>query len=204
LFAASVALIATFGIAACGGDDDDDAAATDPTTLDSAAATTPEDTSDVTLSVDDTSGSTPTDGTGGGEVGTQDEYVEAAAEGFPIQDEELDGCIAEAMITDDVYAAIEESGVTTDAFRDSGPAGAGIVLDEAQANEVADGMAACGDLIGEVLSGNESCATDVLSNEQIAQYISFTLFSVEPSAELQSAYDAVETCLAETATTTTG
>ena len=114
LFAASVAMLATFAFAACGDDDDDtsattDAEATADTAVDVTTGATATDASSETSG--DVEGTTREDGSAG-EVGEREEYVEAASEGFPTDDEEFAGCIGEAIISDDVYAAIEEAGVT--------------------------------------------------------------------------------------------
>jgi hypothetical protein len=202
LFAASVVMLATFACVACGGDDDDASATTDVATSEPDATSEPSATSGET----DTAG-TSDDGTTPavtGEVGTREDYVEAAKSGFPVEDEDLAACIAEALITDDVYARIQELGVTAADFGDSGPTALGITLNEEQATAMAEEIVACGDLLDALLADDaaRACAEEHLSSEQFAQYVSFTLYAVEPSDELQAAYDAMDECVTATATTT--
>ena len=158
------------------------------------------DTTDTTgTDVDDTTSSS-----GSGEVGSREDYVAAAKAGFPVDDEELGDCIAEALITDDVLAQIEQLGITQQQFEDEGPEGTGITLDEEQARTMAEDVAACGDLAAAVLDDEdaEACAADNMSNEQLAQYVTFNLFSVDTPDDLQAAYDAMDECMRETVTTT--
>ena len=67
--------------------------------------------------------------------------MEAASAQLQIEDDEFAGCVAEAIVSDDVYDQIEELGVTVEGFADTGPAGQGITLDEDQADAVAGDVA---------------------------------------------------------------
>lgn len=204
---ASVAAVAVLVVGACGGDDDDaepdateataETSAVDETTSTEAAST------DTAGGSDDTTDGT-TSGTAGGEVGTREEYVEAAKAEVEFEDAEINDCVAEAIVSDEVYEAIQTAGLTVDAFSETGPSGA-VDIDEAQAQAVAAEMAECGDLISQVLTDEAelACATENLSNEQLAEFLALSLFGLEPGAELQDANAAVEECLAS-ATTTTG
>jgi len=204
---ASVAMVAAFALAACGGDDDDDTADT------SGSLTVETVESDETVATDGTAATSGTDVTdetdgttgssGGGEVGAREDYVAAAVSQLQIEDEEVATCVAEALVSDDVYDQIEELDVTVEGFSDTGPAGQGITLDQGQAEAVASDVAACGDIVALLLEGDELvCAEDHLSSEQMAQNVSFTLFGVDRTEELQAAFDAMEECLSATATTT--
>jgi hypothetical protein len=195
-------MAATLGLAACGGDDDDTSSTTE---VDVTVGT---DDTDVTITEDtavddtsDTDGSAPT--TGSGEVGSQDDYVAAAKEEIASEfdDQDLADCMGEAMVSDDVYAAIEEAGMTVEAFSADGPAGLG--LDEAAADEVASDFAECGDLLPEIVAEEQlDCAEENISNEQVAELLAYTLLELELSADVQDASDAVDVCM-EAATTTT-
>ena len=106
LFAASLAPVATLALVACGDDDDDDTSATtetvDPTeTTEGKEATESTGTTDTTDTADttETSVGDTTASSAGGEVGSREDYVEAATAGFPVEDEDLAACIAEALIT---------------------------------------------------------------------------------------------------------
>ena len=209
LVTATVAAVATLALVACGGDDDDDTSTTTDTeataeTVDTSETTETSETFDNSdtsaTGVDDTAATS-----GSGEVGSREDYVEAAKAGFPVDDDALGDCIAEALISDEVFALIEDLGVTAEQLEDEGPNGAGITLDEDQATAVADDVAACGDLPAAVLEDEAelACATENMSNEQFAQYITFTLFSVTPSPDLQAAYEAMDECMRGSTTSTT-
>ena len=203
--AASVALLATLAFAACGDDDDDDTAdATAATTLEATTATV------ATAGSADTAGSETTSETGsstpssgGGEVGSQEDYVEAAKSEVQFEDQEINDCVAAAIVSDDVYAAIQDAGLTVDDFQADGPISLGIEEDIADA--VATEMAACGDLIPQVLTDEDeqACAEGNIDNDQMAQFLSLSLFGLQPTEDLQVANDAVQACLTEAATTTT-
>ena len=210
LLAASVATLATFALAACG-DDDDTTDATDVTLSTEVDETTPtEDTAtDDTIAPDDTTDAT-TDGTtsssGGGEVGSQEEYLEAAREQLPIEDEEIRDCVAEALVSDDIYAAIQDAGMTVDTFNAEGPGSLG--LDESAAQAVADDLAACGDLASQFSANADptrlQCLEENMDGDQIAAALAFEILSVDPPAELEAAQDAVQECVDAASPTTTG
>ena len=205
--AASVALLATIAFAACG--DDDDADTTDApaaTTADDSAAPADSATA-ATEGTDSTEDSAATDGStpssGSGEVGSQDDYIEAAKSEVQFEDEEINDCVAAAIVSDDVYAAIEDAGLTVEDFQADGPVSLGIEEDTARA--VAAEMADCGDLIPQVLTdeAEQACAQDNITNDQMAEFLSLSLFGLQPTDDLQAANDAVEACLDEAGTTTT-
>ena len=195
LFAASVAGLATIALAACGGDDDD------TTTSDTASS----DTATDETPTDETSavGSTPT--SGGGEVGSQEDYVAAAQEeiGAEFDDAELAECVGEAMVNDDVYAAIETAGLTVEQFSEDGPEG--LSVDQDVADQVAADFAACGDLLPQIASEDDelACAEENISNEQIGEFLAYSLFGLEQSDEVQSASEAVDACISAATTPTT-
>ena len=202
LFAAPVALIASFALVACGGDDDDDTSATTEAT-EPAEATTGSTGSTATTGTTAESGTGGTTATsGGGEVGSQDDYIEATQGEISDEFGELGDCVSEALVNDDVYAAIQEAELSVEQFAEDGPAG--LSLDAAVAETVGADMAACGDLLAELFEGTDlSCATDNLTNEQAAAGLAYNVLGLEPTAELQSAFDAVDACLAESTATTT-
>ena len=65
----------------------------------------------------------------GGEVGSREEYVETTAEEISDEFGDLADCVAEALINDDVYAAIQAAGLTLEQFQEDGPTG--ITVDDA-------------------------------------------------------------------------
>ena len=203
LLTASVAMVAAFALAACGGDDDDD-----DTSATSASLTVESVEPDETVATDgtdETGGTTdvPTGSSGGGEVGDRQEYVDAAVAQLQMEDEDAADCVAEAIVSDDVFAQIEELGVTVDGFSETGPAGQGVTIDEDQAREMADELTGCGDIAQLLLDGDDlTCAEDTMTNDQMAQYLSFSLFGVDPDEELQEAFGAMQACTTGTATTT--
>jgi hypothetical protein len=208
LVTATVAALATLALVACGGDDDDDTSATIETevTADTTDATDPTDTSETTDTSDpsDTAVDDTTESTGAGEVGPREDYVAAAKEGFPVDDDALGECIAEALISDDVFTQIEDLGVSAEQLQEEGPQGVGIVLGQDQATAMAEEVAACGVVPADVLEDEAElgCAEELMSNEVFAQYITFTLFRVAPTPDLQAEYEAMEDCMGGTATTT--
>jgi hypothetical protein len=205
--------LATFALAACGDDDDNDTTnGSDVTLSTDVDETTPtEDTTtegttgDDTIAPDDTTDGT-TSSSGGGEVGERDEYLETAREQLPLEDEEIRGCVAEAIVNDDIYAAIQEAGLTVEAFASEGLDGLGV--DEATAEQVGSDLAACGDLVAEVVADadetEQRCATDNITNDQISELLAFTFLGLDPSDEVQQANDAVEECIDAASPTTTG
>ena len=111
--------------------------------------------------------------------------------------------VAAAIVSDDVYAAIQDAGLTVDDFQADGPVSLGI--EEDTARDVAAEMADCGDLIPQVLTDDaeQACAQDNITNDQMAEFLSLSLFGLQPTDDLQAANDAVEACLDEGSTTTT-
>ena len=203
---ASVAIVAAFALAACGGDDDDDTATSPPeATLSTDVDPTTVDTATDDTATDETSevGSTPT--SGGGEVGSQEDYVAAAQEeiGAEFDDAELADCVGEAMINDDVYAAIETAGVTVEQFAADGPAG--LSVDQDVADQVAADFAACGDLVPQIASEDDelACAEENITNEQVATFLAYSLFGLDQSEDVQTASEAVDECISAASTTTT-
>ena len=165
--------------------------------------TATDETTEVTGDTSDTSDTTPGSGTGGGEVGTQDEYVEATATAVGYEDEAFNQCIAEAVVSDEVYAAIEESGRTVEEFQSGGPADLG--LEEEQVMAVADEMAACGDLIPQVVQNEDerACVEASIDNNQMAQVLALSTFGLELTEELNAASDEVDACVEGLSATTT-
>ena len=208
--AASVAVLATIAFAACGDDDDATDTTDAPAATEVEETTAPDDTATAATegtTDDSTDGSLdPADSTpssGGGEVGSQDDYIEAAKSEVQFEDQEINDCVAAAIVSDDVYAAIEEAGLTVEDFQADGPISLGI--EEDTARDVAAEMADCGDLIPQVLTdeAEQACAQDNITNDEMAEFLSLSLFGLQPSDDLQAANDAVEACLDEAATTTT-
>lgn len=199
--------LATFAFAACGGDDDDDTTDGSDVTLSTEVdGTTPtEDTATDDTTVDDTTDGT-TSSSDSGEVGSQEEYIEATKSEVSFEDTDLNDCVAEAVVSDEVYAAIQDAGLTVEAYQSEGPDG--LDLDEAAAQVMADDLAACGDLVGQVLAGADdvqlACAEEHISNQQIAEFLAFSLLGLEPSSDVTDANDAVDECIAAASTTTTG
>jgi hypothetical protein len=77
---------------------------------------------------------------------------------------------------------------------------------EDQATSVADDIAACGDLLPQILSDDEdqlNCARQSLSNKQVGRLLSYSLFEIDLPADLKAANEAVSKCVGETATPAT-
>jgi hypothetical protein len=191
---AALAVTAATLLAACGDDDDSTAttastASTESTTSGTSTASSGSDTTDASA--------TTTAGSGGGEVGSKQDYVDAAESAIRFDDEDLRGCVAEALVSDDVYAAIQKAGLSVDDFK-TGQSMDKLSVSEDQAAAVADEMAACGDLLPEILPDDEdqlSCAKGNMSNDQVAQLLSYSLFQIDLPEDLQAANDAVEKCV---------
>lgn len=187
-------------LVACGDDDDDDTSAT-------TAPTSAVDGSSVaTTAVAGTDGTTAasTSGSGGGEVAAQQEYVDAASDEIGEDFGDLADCAAEALINDDVYAAIQQAGLTLDQFKEDGPVG--LALDDSAVQGVGADLAACGDVLGQVIPSDEeeavACAEQHITNEQAAAAIAYDVLGAEPNAELQTAIDDFQACIDETTATT--
>jgi hypothetical protein len=177
----AAAVVVTSLLSACG---DDDSATTTTTVATGGSASS----SDVS-----TSGSSKQD------------YINAAEAGIPFEDEQIRGCVAQALISDDVYAAIKKAGVSVEDFT-SGESQAQISVSQEQAASVAKDMAACGELLPQVIRGDEqqlTCAQDNITNQQLAQALSYSLFGVELPEDVQAANQAVGDCIRDTATATT-
>jgi len=220
LFAASVAMVATLGLAACGDDDDDTTSSTDvdvtlstedteiTVTDDTEVSVTVGDTIDTTDigdtadTGDTTDSSTPT--SGGGEVGSQDDYLTVARGQLPLEDEDIRDCVAEALVSDEIYEAIEDAGMTVDTFESDGPGALG--LDQAAAEALGDDLAGCGDIASQFAADADNarlqCLQENMDEEQIADALAFEILEVEEPADLQAAEDAVDAC-ADAGTTTT-
>lgn len=204
---ASVAAVATFALAACGGDDDDSTDATEAPIDSAAVDPTVETVVDPTDSVggSETTTDATTDGTeGGGEVGARDDYVEAITAEIEedMEDPSQAECFAEALVSDDVYAAIEEQGLTVEEFG-AGPSS--LDIDQAQAETIAGDLAGCGELADQ-FGGSETettCLTENLDNEQLALLVTLAAFELQPTDELLAAQDDVSACVAAATTTTT-
>jgi hypothetical protein len=209
---ASVAIVAAFALSACGGDDDDDTADTSGSltveTIETDETVATDGTADTAVT-DETVGTDATDGTtgtsGSGEVGSQEDYVAAAQEeiGAQFDDAELADCVGEAMINDDVYAAIETAGLTVEQFSEDGPAGLSVEQDVA--DQVAADFAACGDLLPQIASEDDelACAEENITNEQVGEFLAYSLFGLEQNDEVRAASDAVDQCISASTTPTT-
>ncbi|MET0460518.1 MAG: hypothetical protein ABW195_14800 [Ilumatobacteraceae bacterium] len=208
--AAAIAVLLTVTLAACGGDDDD-ADSTTATGVTSTADTADDTAVTVAGSADtavivtvgtdvDTSSAT-----GGGEVGTEDEYVEAAAAAIPWEDEEMSECAAVAIIDAIGYEQIQEVGVSVEQFGDVGPLESGLTIDEDSVSAVSSDVAACGDVLEQLTFGlgdeERSCVGANLDNEQLAESIVAPLFGLDPSADVAAGEDAIDECLREATTT---
>ncbi len=199
-FVASVAVLAALSLAACGDDDD----SSDTTSAAAAATTAPASADSGAVT---STGATPS--SAAGEVGTKDDYVQGATDEITSNgtaDPAMAGCMAEAIVSDEVYAAIQDAGVTVDQFRSGDLASNGVTVTDDQAAGIAGDMSACGDLIAQLASSadEEGCISASFSNEQVAELVVASVFGLQPSAELETANSEVGACLAALVTTTTG
>jgi hypothetical protein len=190
---AAVALVAATLLAACGDDDDDSTASTTAATTTATASSTASSSGASTSSGTETT----TGSSGGGEVGTQQDYVDTATEEIRFEDEDIGGCVAEAIVSDKVYAAIQKAGLTVEDFKNGTESIGTLSIDEAEATSVAHDMAACGDLLSQALSDEHelACAKESLSNEEYAQGLSYQLFGIDPPADLKEKSDAIGKCV---------
>jgi hypothetical protein len=196
----AVALAATTLFAACGDDDDSTASTSASTTASTSGASASTSGSETTGST----ASTATSGSGG-EVGSKQDYVDAAESAIQFEDEEIRGCVAEALVSDDVYAAIQKVGLSLDDFK-SGDSMDQLKVTEDQATSIADDIAACGDLLPQILSDDEdqlNCAKESLSNEQVGQLLSYSLFRIDLPEDLKTANTAIQACVEATASPST-
>jgi hypothetical protein len=179
---AALALVAATLLAACG-DDDDSTASTNPTASTTATSSSGSET---------TTGSS-----GGGEVGTKQDYVDAATEEIRFDDEDIGGCVAEAIVSDKVYAAIQKAGMTVEDFKNGTESIGSLSIDEAEAKSVAGEMAACGDLLSQAVTDEDqlACAKKSLSNEEFAQGLTYQLFGIDPTPELKEKNAAIGACI---------
>jgi hypothetical protein len=203
---AALAIATATMLAACG---DDDTASTTTGRAAGTTTTTSGSSSATSRSSNGTATTTVTSGSGG-TVGSKQDYVDAAASSIQFADEKIKGCVAEALVSDDVYAAIQKNKLSVDDFK-SGDSIDQLKVGQEEAASVATDMAACGELLPQILSGNEaqlSCATKSMSNEQIAKLLSYSLFGIDLPKDLQTANSAVQACVqgspAPTAPSTTG
>jgi hypothetical protein len=187
----AVALVAATLLAACGDDDDSTAS----TTASTSGASTPT-SSDATGSTAGSDTTTAASGSGG-EVGSKQEYVDAAESAIQFEDEEIKGCVAKALVSDDVYAAIQKVGLSVDDFK-AGDSMAKLEVSEGEATSVADEIAGCGELLPQILPDDEdqlNCAKESLSNDQVAKLLSYSLFKIDLPEDLKAANAAVEKCV---------
>jgi hypothetical protein len=197
---AALALAAATLLAACG-DDDDSTASTTASTSGAATSTSGSETSGSTAGSDTTTASSGS----GEEVGSQQDYVDAAESAIQFEDEDIRGCVAEALVSNDVYAAIQKVGLSVDAFK-SGDSMDKLEITEGQATSIADDISACGELLPQILSDDEdqlNCAKESLSNAQVGKLLSFALFQIELPDDLKAANEAVQACVGATATPST-
>lgn len=218
---ATVAALAALSFAACSSGDDDATDATDAsaeTTDDDATATTTESTessatTEVTEGTETTEASTETSASessvtstpaagssgGTGVVASQEEYIAAATEELRVEDNpELARCAAEAIVNDDVYAAIQEAGMDLEAFHDAAFVGNGVLIEQEVADAVASDIAACGNLTSSFSADDkeQNCLEASFDNVLIAEYLVAGLFGLTPSDEVLAADEAVTACMA--------
>lgn len=201
--AASLAVVATLALAACGDDDDDtsDTSGTEatvstvettdgPDTTSETEDTTGDTTSDTT---DGTTGDT-TEGTGGGEVGEREDYVAAAEAQLEDIEMEDPSCIAEAVISEDIYAAIQDAGLTVEEFETSGPGD--LEVDDATLDAAAEELAACEGLSAGMSDNDDqqACIDASFDNAELARLLTYTLFGQDVPEDLQAPNDEVEAC----------
>ena len=154
----------TLTLAACGDDSDsdsDDAAATTTPAVETTPGTDAPETTDE--AAPDTSGTGATGDTGSVAAGAMDRdaFVAAgvAALGMP---DESGQCLVEAVIDGADFDAIEESGVTPEAFWSSATplADIGLTEESDEIDDIADEIADCDDLIAAFAAGAEETVTD--------------------------------------------
>jgi hypothetical protein len=184
----AVAVTVAAVLAACGDDDDK--------TAGSAASTTVSTTATTGGASTPTSGSESTTASSGGEVGSKQDYIDAAESAIGFEDEDIRGCVAEAVVSDKVYASIQGAGLSVDDFK-TGNDLSTLKVTEDEATSIADDMAACGELLPQLISGDEAqlnCAKQNLSNVQTAQLLSFQLFGINLPEDLKTADAGVRQC----------
>ena len=207
--AASFVAVLALGLAACGGDDDDadGTAVTDVTSSEGSTDTadTADTAGDDTVTSDttetDADSSTPAGGTASGEVGTEEEYVEATSAAIPWDDEEMSDCAAVALIDAIGYDQITDAGITVEQFSTQGPGASGLTIDEDSLTDVSSEVAACGDVLAQLTTGMDDdqriCVEDNLDNEQLAELLVAPLFQLDPSDEVVAGSEAVDACIGE-------
>jgi hypothetical protein len=219
LAAASLAVVATLALAACGDDDDDttdesvatettqDVATTDDTvdvTTDDTTDDTTDETTDGTTDTTSEGVSDPlTDVTGGGEVGEREDYLTVAEDqlsGAGVEDPE---CVAAAIVTEDIHAAIEEAGLTVEEFTEQGPRG--VEVDDDTLEAAASDLAECGPLAESMADSEDqqACIEASFDNAELARLRIFTFFRGEVPEDLQDASDDVDACYQDLETETT-
>jgi|HigsolmetaAR201D_1030396.scaffolds.fasta_scaffold08198_4 hypothetical protein len=205
--AASIALVATITFAACGDDDDDDTTGTD------APAPTEVTDGPVTTEVPDTGGDMATTGdltddttadTFPDEVGEREDYVAALSTEIENVDADFAACLADAVLSDEVYADIQANEVTIRQFVEEGPSV--LSLDEGAIDQIASSMADCGELaelIPTIGDDERACVQEHMTNEQVATVLATQVLGFDLSDELDEANDAVEECIDELRSETT-
>ncbi|MBA3289390.1 MAG: hypothetical protein H0U21_15470 [Acidimicrobiia bacterium] len=206
--AAAIA-IAGLALVACGGDDDetDDPSGDTPaevaTTSDDpddsvTADTATDDTvADETVTVPDDSGSDV-----GEEYGEED-YVTAAADQLNLGDDDVDQCVAQAMVGAIGIEDLQATGIPPEDLVGQSMADAGLSMSEGELDLLADVVAGCGDLVELFAASDEGndaqddCLRELVSNELFAEAIVTELAGVEPSEELLVAQSAVQACAEE-------
>ncbi len=190
---AALAVAAATVLAACG---DDDTAGTSASTTASTSSESTTSTSETTETTGTTGSSgSSTGASGSGDVGSKQDYIDAAESAIGFGDEDIRGCVATAVVSDKVYAAIRQTGLSVDDFGAADSLGK-LKVSADEAASVADDMAACGDLLPQLISDEDrlTCAKENLSNTQVAQILAYSLFQVDLPEDLQTANNAVGQC----------
>ncbi len=195
---------AALALAACG--DDDDASTTDVTEATGASEVT--DVTEATAVTETTdAAATPTtggtEGTGGGEF-TEEDFVQAGVDDLEFGDEELERCLTQATIDAIGFDEITATGVSPEElFTENGLGAAGLSVPEERQEDLKTTVAGCGDLVelyvteGGASEAEAACAREHLTNEVMSELFVLSFVEAEPSAELQTASDAMDACIAE-------
>jgi hypothetical protein len=189
--AASIALVATITFAACGDDDDD-------TTGTESPAPTDVVTTDGPIATGDPDETTATGDTlVPGADADRDEYVAAAQEQLEGIGASDPACIAAALITEDIHAALVGAGITVEEFAQSGPGGAPV--DDEMLETAAGQLADCDGLAAGIADTAEqqACIEASFDNEELARLMTFNLFNGAIPDDLQEASDEVDACYQE-------
>lgn len=208
---AAVIAVAGLALVACGGDDDE----TDDTSSDGTTAevvTTPDDSEPAATIAGTVTDPTATDesvtvpddsGSDGGEEYGEEDYVTAAADQLNLGDDDVDQCVAQAMVGAIGIEDLQATGIPPEELVGQSMADAGLSMSEGELDLLADVVAGCGDLVELFAASDEGndaqddCLRELVSNELFAEAIVTELAGVEPSEELLVAQSAVQACADE-------